>query len=171
MLIRPHGKERPSPFHFAYRRVPNVSTTISIRAIRKIGSFCKLTVNFVFSQTALKKPSLLGIPYQWRNARAHAGAAAQSICSQGQTGQEFAFTGTEQTFSMPAGVTQVLLQAFGAQGGQGYGQAWAAWGRRLLALLPLQLAPLSTSMWAARPTHSMEAVMAEPTTLAAALRK
>jgi hypothetical protein len=42
----------------------------------------------------------------------------------GPTGlQNFAFTGAAQTFVVPAGVTQITIEAFGAQGGSGSGIA------------------------------------------------
>ncbi len=71
-------------------------------------------------------------------------ALAQTACGAGQTAADFAFTGAAQQFTVPAGVTQLLLQAFGAQGGpgaSGNGVAAAAGGLGAQANGTLSVAP------------------------------
>jgi len=50
---------------------------------------------------------------------AAAGGEAQSVCQSGFTSQIFTFTGSEQQFVVPAGVTSITAHAWGAQGAAG----------------------------------------------------
>jgi hypothetical protein len=46
-------------------------------------------------------------------------ATAQAMCQAGTTAQDYVFTGGEQSYVVPAGVDQIAIQAFGAQGNGG----------------------------------------------------
>ncbi|MBZ5588947.1 MAG: hypothetical protein LAO05_10335 [Acidobacteriia bacterium] len=49
------------------------------------------------------------------------GAAAQSLCGAGWSSQVFSFTGSSQSYTVPAGVTSLVIHAYGAQGATGGG--------------------------------------------------
>jgi len=48
-------------------------------------------------------------------------AAGQSVCGPGFSSQTFTFTGSEQAFTVPTGVTSLVIHAYGAQGASGSG--------------------------------------------------
>ena len=55
--------------------------------------------------------------------------AGPAACSAGQTATDFAYTAAAQSFTVPAGVTQLFIQVFGAQGARALAglAARAAW--------------------------------------------
>ena len=71
----------------------------------------------------------LAADWPWQMARASlvtiAGIAwmgtamAQALCQPGTTTQDYAYTGAQQSYVVPAGVDQIAVQAFGAQGNGG----------------------------------------------------
>lgn len=54
--------------------------------------------------------------------------AARAQCPAGSTTTVFSYTGTEQQFVVPAGVTSVYIDAYGAQGSPGLAPAGGAGG-------------------------------------------
>lgn len=71
-------------------------------------------------------------------------ASAQSDCTAGQTSAAFSFTGAAQTFTVPGGVTSVVVIAKGAQGSAGAGVGAGLGGRGALVTGTLAVTPLST---------------------------